>query len=247
MKPRASHFLSGMFLVLVGVLFLLRTLGYVWFDEEYTVAVVFFSAGVVLLLAYYVFHKRLWTLILGAIGVFVGAAVFVDESRVLPNEAIGIFFFVITGLVFLDALRQGKRNWWALIPGGFCLIFAAHILLDMSWWLPGEYHGVIFFGGVGLIFGIIYLLKDKTLKLDWAKYPSLISFLLALLVMLTVDFRDRFNRFVFPVILIAVGIFVLVKSLQKPGQPGAKKKGASDAQKEISETFPQGNSGIDEE
>lgn len=215
MKARSTHFLSGIFLILLGVLFLLRTMGYVWLDEEYTVSAVFFSAGVVLLLAYFVFQKKIWTLILGGLGVFIGAAITIDESRVLPDESIGAIFFLITGLIFLDALRKSKRNWWALIPGGFCFIIAAHILLDMNWWLPDEYHGVIFFGGMGLIFGIIYLLKDATLNLDWAKYPSIVSFVFAGLVMFTVDFRDVFSRFIFPLILILVGTLILLKSLRK--------------------------------
>lgn len=215
MKNQSTQLLIGVFLILLGALFLASTLGRFSWDEEYNVAVVFFAAGIVLLLAHFFFEKKLWTLILGGAGLFIGGAIFIDESRIFPDDTIGIILFVLTGLIFLSALRFGKKNWWAVIPGGFCLVIASHILFDMNYWMPDDYHGIVFFGGAGLIFGIIYLLKDDEYKLDWAKYPSIIAFVIAAIILLAMDFKDAFSRFVFPAILIGSGTIVLLKALKK--------------------------------
>ena len=215
MKVHSTNFLIGVFLILIGVLFLTSTLGPLRIEEEYTWAILFFSAGLVMILAHFLFDKKVWTLILGGISMFIGTAIFIDESRILPGDSIGILFFVIAGIIFLSALRHGKPYWWTLIPGGFCLIVAAHILMDMNWWIPDEYHAVIFFGGSGLLFGIIYLLKDDTYRLDWAQYPSIIAFTIAGIVMLAADSRDIISRFIFPLILILLGSYVVFKSVHK--------------------------------
>lgn len=232
MKAHSTQFLIGIFLILLGVFFLLSTTGVIRWEEEYSVSVVFFSVGIVLLLAYYLFQKKIWTLILGGLGLFIGSAIYLDESRILPEASIGMILFLLIGLVFLNTLRQGKQKWWAIIPGGFCLIISAHILLDMCWWLPDEYHGVLFFGGSGLIFGIVYLLKDEKYELDWAKYPSIIAFIIAGLVMLAVDFEDIFSRVIFPLALIVVGALILFKSVKKHGLIEAEKQEEALDQKE---------------
>jgi hypothetical protein len=224
MKPKSTSFLIGLFLILIGALFLLHTTGLFWLDEEITVSIVFFSAGLVFLIAYFFFKKPVWALIFGGIGVFIGSAIFINESRILPDEAIGIILFILAGLIFLTGLRQGKKNWWVLIPGGFCFVLAAHILIDMSWHIPNSYHSVVFFGGLGLIFGIIYLLRDKNYDLGWAKYPSIILFIVAGISLLAVDVRDWFSRLVFPLILIGAGSLILFKSLKPKETEDSGKK-----------------------
>jgi hypothetical protein len=158
----------------------------------------------------------LWTLIVGAVCFFIGSAVFIEESRIFPDESIGILLFIIMGLLFLSALRRGKKNWWAIIPGGFSFILAAHIFIETGWRTADEYHGVIFLGGWGLIFGIIYLLKDKTYNLQWAKYPSIILLVLAALVLLSVDLNNFVSRLVLPLFLILIGSYVVYKAAHHP-------------------------------
>ena len=132
MKPRSNTFLWGIFLVCLGALFLLNSFGLLQLDDEVGAAMVFFSAGVVLLTAYFAFKKKLWTLIVGCIALFVGIVTYIDATHFVPEEFIGVSLFVIAGLVFLSNLRKGRKTWWAIIPGGFCLIIAGHIFLDMA-------------------------------------------------------------------------------------------------------------------
>ncbi len=220
MKVKSTNFLFGVFLIILGCLFLLHALDVFFIDSSLTVAAFFVAAGLVFLLAYFFFKRGLWTLIVGVIGLFIGLAIYIEQTHYLPDAFVPISLFVLTGLTFLNALRYGRKNWWAIIPGGYCFIFAGHVAIDMLWLRFDDLHGVLFFLGTGLIFGIIYLLKNEKFDLDWAKYPSIISFIIGIIVLLSSRISHVFNRFLFPVILIIIGLLLLFKSLPK----GPKKK-----------------------
>jgi len=214
MKSQSKHFLIGLFLIILGALLLLNSIGRISLDEENVMSIIFFSGGAVLIAAHFLYKKELWTLIVGSCGVFIGSAIYIGESQVLPDEIIGAILFVIIALLFFNALRAGRKNWWALIPGGFSLIIAVHILLD-TMWIPDEYHGIAFFIGGGIIFGIIYFLRNETYKLDWAKYPAIIVFSIGGLILLTADFSNTFSRFLFPVIIIGAGGLLVYHATKK--------------------------------
>jgi len=224
MTKQSNHFLIGLFLIVLGALLLLNSIGKISLDEENVMAIIFFSGGAVLVAAHFIYNKPLSALIIGAVGIFIGSAIYIGEARAIPDEYIGSILFILIALLFFNALRAGKKNWWALIPGGFCLIIAVHIFLDTMWWIPDEYHGIAFFIGGGLVFGIIYLLKDDTYQLDWAKYPAIIMLSIGCLILLTADFRDVFSRFLFPVIIIGAGVYLVYKTTrtQQLGDSGNK-------------------------
>lgn len=215
MQTQSNSFLAGLFLILLGALFLIGTLGLVDIQEEIAVSFVFVTAGLVLLLAHILFRKPLWTLIVGVSSVFIGLAIFISETRAIPDSTIGALFFILAGAVFLSGLRTGKRNWWVIIPGGYCFVFAGHVILDALVRRADTYHGVWFFAGSGLIFGTLYFMKDSENPLDWAKFPGLISLIIAGLVMMTGNFSDFFSRVLFPAMLILAGAWVIFRSIQK--------------------------------
>ncbi len=215
MKTHSNTLLWGLFLICLGALFLLSSLDLVRLEDEIMVARVFFAGGLVLLAGHLFFHKQIWSLILGCLGIFIGFAVYVSETRMLPEVSIGIFLFLLAGVVFLCALRKGRRNWWAIIPGGFCLSIAGHIYMDEIWYRTDVWHSVLVFGTVGVVFGVIYLLKNEEYRLDWAKYPSLIGFIMAALLMFTADMRNAVSRFFFPLLLVGAGALLIVRSINK--------------------------------
>ena len=215
MKARPLNLLIGAFLVLAGIAFLLDSLGTISLDTEYVFALLFLGAGVVLLAAHFFFRYRAWAAIVGGICLFIGAAIAIDHSMILPEDAVGIVLFSIVGLIFLSSLRHGKKNWWAVIPGVFCLILAAEVALDIIGWRAEQYQGVVFLAGLGLMFGIVYFLKDKTHNLGWAKYPSLVFWILAVLAWAGSDISDPVERFLLPTLLMGFGGWLIVRSLKK--------------------------------
>jgi len=214
MNPKPAPFLFGLFFILFGGLLLLGTADIVHIQGDMVVAAVFGTAGLVLLLAHFLQKKPLWMLITGAVSLFVGAAVFIENSRVLPEESIGALLFLIIAAVFLMQLKKGKKAWWAIIPGGFSLVMAGHVLLNICYWNPDELHGALFFGGMGLIFGIIYLLKDDQYKLGWAIWPAGSGFVMAAIILFG-RAHSAIDKLVLPLILISAGALILTRSLRQ--------------------------------
>jgi hypothetical protein len=215
MKPSRSLLITGLACIIAGALFLLETLQ-VWdMDEILVTAIIFWAAGLSLLTGYFGFSARKGALITGAVCLFIGTTIWIINFTGLPDYTNTILFLIITGLVFLEALRRGKKNWWAVLPGGMCLVFAGQVLADNVWNDSGTLQAGLFFGGVGIVFGIVYLLRDETHPLGWARYPSLIALVLALLFLVSGLLRGGFWRLVFPLALIAAGCLIIRRSLTK--------------------------------
>ncbi|MCK5145789.1 hypothetical protein KAR48_03485 [bacterium] len=214
MNPKPTPFLFGLFFILFGGFLLLGTTGIVQIDEEITVASIFAIAGLVMIQAHFLQKKPIWMLIVGGISLFIGTAVFIENTRIIPEESIGVLLFVIAAAIFLLQLRKGKEAWWAIIPGGFCLVMAGHVLLSLTMWHPEELHGALFFGGMGAIFGIIYLLKDENYNLGWAKWPALSALIMSAFI-LFVNNDQTIGKLFFPLILIFFGGIILFKSMHR--------------------------------
>ena len=214
MKNNSHSFFIGIFFMMLGLFFLLNSFDILHIDEELAVSMIFFAGGVSLLLSHFLNNKQVWSLILGCAGIFIGAAIFIEETHLFQSEATGMLLFIIIGIVFLGMLKNGRKNWWAIIPGGFCLILAGHILLDMTLIYADHLHGVLFFTGIGLIFGVIWLLKNEAHQLDWAKYPGAVGFVMAALVLFAADEHNG-AKVIFPLLLIILGSGLLYSSLKK--------------------------------
>ncbi len=96
--------------------------------------------------------------------------------------------FAAGGLVFLYLfLTERTRYWWAVIPGFALLGIAALIALDELFPRVGEALGsMIFLGGIGLAFWVIYFIKREHW---WAIIPGGVLFTLALVTGLSSIFE----------------------------------------------------------
>jgi hypothetical protein len=87
--------------------------------------------------------------------------------------------FAAGGAIFLYMFLTNRRNWWAVIPGFALLGLAALIALDEFFPRVGEaLGGMIFLGGLGLAFWVIYFVNRKQW---WAVIPGGVMFTLALI------------------------------------------------------------------
>ena len=213
MNPKPTPFLFGLFFILFGGFLLLGTADIIHIEGEMATAGLFAAAGLVLILTHFTHKRALWMLIVGGAALFIGAAIFIETTRVLPDDTIGALLFILVAAVFFLQLRKGRRAWWAVIPGGFSLVMAGHVLLNLWCWNPGPLHGVLFFGGTGLTFGIVYLMKNAQYKLDWALWPCAGGFIMAAFLLFVRD-NDAVDRLFFPVMLIGFGLVILLRSLR---------------------------------
>jgi uncharacterized membrane protein YfcA len=214
MNVSRVHLIIGTFFLVLGGLLLMQTLDFLPVRPTLTLFILFFTSGLVFILVYFLLHTRRWMFIVGGISLFIGSAIGISQIQNIPNAWISLIFFLIIGFIFLDIFMGEKRPWWPIIPSGFAFIFATQTLLELMY-APGSMHGVIFFGGIGLIFGILFLTRNKNDELDWSKYPSLIAFLFAGIILFTTDPHWFFYRFFFPLLLIGIGILIIRRTLRK--------------------------------
>ncbi|HOG46363.1 MAG TPA: hypothetical protein PLB78_06930, partial [Anaerolineae bacterium] len=128
----------------------------------------------------------------------------------------GAVFFLGLGLVFAAlyfAEIDGKRhNWWTLIPAGALFSLAAVIVL--SGLGAEELAGAALFLGLGVTFGVLYLLRSPERPLDWAWIPSLALLGFGALVLFVAG-DSLVARAFWPLALIAAGVVLLVMNMRR--------------------------------
>jgi hypothetical protein len=85
--------------------------------------------------------------------------------------------FVLAALPFFSVSWCDRRQWWGLIPGMVLLSIAAIIFLNFAFpAVEGQWGGMVFLGGIGLAFFLIYFFKRANW---WAIIPGGVLFTLA--------------------------------------------------------------------
>ena len=120
----------------------------------------------------------------------------------------GAIFLGLLGVAFLLVYAFHRDNWWAVIPGGVLLTLAGVTLI------PGEgvLAGGLFFLGLAVTFGLVYILPKPSGRLTWALYPAGILFLIGVLVVLG---ASNLINYVWPLVLLIAGGFVIYRALRK--------------------------------
>jgi len=116
----------------------------------------------------------------GILLILVGILLLLQNIGILVGVValIWALIFGVGGLVFLYMFLTNRTQWWAVIPGFALLGLAALIALDEFFPRVGEaLGGMIFLGGVGLAFWVIYFVKREQW---WAIIPGGTLFTLAL-------------------------------------------------------------------
>ncbi len=204
----------GWILVALGVLFLLQNMGvpiggYIWGG-------IFLAAGAGFIWYYRQNRSQWWPLIPGF--TLLGLGTLILFEPILGGNLGGGVFLAAIGLGFVAVYFVRPSNWWALIPGGILLtlgVVAASGAQDKA-------GGVLFFIGLALTFGVVYWVGQR-----WAVYPALACVALTLV---SATALQGLLAYVFPLALLAVGIYLLMRR----GGPG-KGAGQSEGQFKVKE------------
>jgi hypothetical protein len=120
--------------------------------------------------------RLLW----GALLILAGVVFLLDSLQVV---SLGGYFitvlFALGGLFFLSVYTGNRQQWWALIPGFVLLSLAALIFINEAF--PNRFEnlgGVIFLGGIGLAFLLVYLTQRENW---WAVIPAGVMFTVAII------------------------------------------------------------------
>ncbi len=163
-------------------------------------ALVLYSIALPFLYVYLTDKTRQWALIpftaLATVGIIPLLEVF------LSGAVLNIVVVSILALPFYGVYFWSKKNWWAFIPAGVFTSIALCLLIERIFHVP--FPTGIFFIGLGLTFGILWLIREKDTT-EWAKFPAGGLLLIALMIFLT----ESRNSLVGPITLVVAGLAVL--------------------------------------
>ncbi|MCS7061783.1 MAG: hypothetical protein RMN25_11550 [Anaerolineae bacterium] len=203
-----TRIVLGALLIIAGLSFLAQSLGFIPNGWGALWAAVLFVAGIVLVAWPFADRRQWWAAIPGLALLGLAGAIFL--SMVLPadrGEVAGAVFLGAVGLGFIVVYFLRRDFWWALIPAGVLMTLAG-----VTWsasFLSGLESGALFFLGLGLTFGVVALIPTPHGRMSWAWIPAGILGLMGVLIMLALG---SLLNYVWPVALIAAGVYLLVRS-----------------------------------
>jgi len=207
MKRIDGRLIAGVLLIAGGVFYLLETLGIVtWGSLIWAAAAA--VAGLALLTGLARDRTAWWLAIPGVS--LLGLAAIIALDYLSPGSAwSGTVFLGAIGLSFWVVYMLDRQMWWAIIPGGVLVTLAVVAGLDD---MTGIDTGGIFFLGLAGTFALVAALPSERHAMRWALYPAAILGVMGLLLM--VGF-ERAISYIWPVALIAVGGFLLLRAVRR--------------------------------
>jgi hypothetical protein len=124
-------------------------------------------------------------------------------------EVLIIWFFATA---FIYYYLRKPTHWWPIIPAGL-LILAGYETINTSIIriLPSELTASFWLLGIGGIFFIIWLLKDKYKDTGWAIWPAVILWIIAIIVAIT-EYLD--SELIIPLFLVLLGSWLIARKVR---------------------------------
>lgn len=189
-------------LVLGGTLLLLMNLN-VFGEQESAVRVVLFAAGGAVFLGVFAQdRRRWWAAIPGCTLVGIAVSSLFDPG----GGGSGLLFLGSIGVGFALVYVSDRRQWWALIPAGALLTVGTVSAL------PENAQGGTLFLGLAATFAVVALAPPVGVRQSWAWFPAAALAILGVLHLMGVD---DLAGLLWPVVIIAVGLFFLVRYLAR--------------------------------
>lgn len=202
---------AGVLLVLAGVLLLLQNLGVMAAEWDAVWAIVFLLGGLAFLGFLITGEKNWWAAIPGF--TLIGLGSLIGLEAIAPTVASswgGGLFLGSIGLGFLVIYAMRREFWWAIIPAGVLLTLGLVAAVDQS--AGGPEGGAIFFFGLALTFGVLYLIPTREgRRMTWALIPAVILFALGIV---TGFAATGISNYIWPAILILAGAYLLLRNLR---------------------------------
>lgn len=217
-----TRLILGGALLLVGLLSLLNNLELLQMREAYVLSLIFAGCGAVLVqhgsptflsISKEKSEPRKWTFYLGSALILVGAIIFIAEVRFLPDEIIGTMFLWLGAGILYRIYQRDLKHWWVLLFAGPMFTIGAVVLLEGFRLLRGDTIGVLIMLGFAGTFAYVYSLRAPERKLDWAKYPALGFFLIAVFILLA-NQLDGAIPFVISGLFILGGLYLIYRTVR---------------------------------
>lgn len=206
MNTNRSALAIGGGLVILGLLFLLQNFGFLGSLESLVWVVLFGLGGLAFLYVFASNREQWWAVIPGFTLLGLSAVIgFGDQMGAFA----GALFLGAIGLSFWVIYFVRRDFWWAVIPGGVLMTLAA--VAALSEYLPDRAAGSLFFLGLAATFLAVYLLPGPQARMSWALIPAGILGLLGVLVLLSLG---GFFNYIWAVLLIVAGLYLLMRNIR---------------------------------
>jgi hypothetical protein len=215
-------FVWAVALVIGGVLLLLFNFDVLARYEptaQYLLASLLGIGGLAALISYFWQRDQWWRLMPGWTLLALAAMVLLSVNEAVARPYIAATLFVGLTLAFTHLyLVNRSEHWWAIIPGGFMLVLAGVISLSVSI-TRLETLGAVLFVGMGLVFGLVYLLAGKRHHW-WALIPGGVLLFLGLLTFAVENTVQNALLQWWPTLLIIVGaVIAFIAASQRSPAP----------------------------
>jgi hypothetical protein len=199
--------IGGLLLIIAGILLLLQNLGIFEVIVALIWALIFAAGGLVFLYMFLTNRANWWAIIPGFALLGLAALIALDEFLPQVGDTLGgMIFLGGIGLAFWVIYFLNREHWWAVIPGG--VMFTLALVTIVSYVLGGGWAGGAFFVGLGLTFGLLYLLPTPHGRMKWALIPAAV--LVAMGVLITAATTGGF-AFLAGAVLILIGLYVIFR------------------------------------
>jgi len=144
-------------------------------------------------------------------------------NSVVSDVILASLMFVGLGLAFLVIFIVNRRqNWWAWITSGALLTMFATLYVSSIGASP-TLVGAVIFGGMAVVFALLYLLVPLRQRLWWAPAQAGAMALAALIVFLFGQNQNNLLVQLWPVLLVIIGVFLIGRQFSRPAaaQPTA--------------------------
>jgi hypothetical protein len=141
----------------------------------------------------------------GAVLAAVGAWSFAQALQV-PNS--GAYLFGALGIAFLAAWYVGTRQYVYIVPAAILLGFGLGILIPGWLSLPAGLEATIFLGSLALALVIVFLMYRQHRGL---LVPAALLAIVAVADQLGLQLPDAVQPYFVPLILLAVGVYMLAE------------------------------------
>jgi hypothetical protein len=207
-----TRLLLGGALLGIGVLSLLNNLDFFQLREEYVLSLIFAGSGAVLVQHGWAIPRK-WTFYLGSALIIVGVIIFIAEARFLPDEMIGTLWLWLGAGILYRIYQRDIKHWWVLLFAGPMFTIGGVVLLEGFRLVRGETIGVLIMLGFAGTFAYVFSLRSPERKLDWAKYPALGFFLIAVFILLANEMEGAIP-FVISGLFIAGGLYLIYRTVR---------------------------------
>jgi hypothetical protein len=117
-------------------------------------------------------------------------------------------------LGFWTVLLSGDDNWWALIPAGVLTLMG--ILIGFQARLSEAAWLAVFFLGLAVVFGLLYLLRLGQQDTGWAGVPAAAFLLVGVVTLVGASNLTGPIAQWWPILLLVAGVIMLILALRSP-------------------------------